>query len=97
STVPDAKIADAIIARCLSTRPDLLPKGETKLKIKRHGVGLRPVRKNGIRIETEWLLTEKTGKKVLLCHNYGHGGYGWQSSYGASMHVIQTLQDSLRE
>ncbi|CAG8648714.1 10803_t:CDS:2, partial [Gigaspora rosea] len=55
STTPDAKIADTIIVRCLSTRPDLLPKGETKLKIIRHGVGLRPVRKNGIRIEAEWI------------------------------------------
>ncbi|CAG8599563.1 1285_t:CDS:10, partial [Dentiscutata heterogama] len=97
STISDAKVADAIITRCLSTRPDLLPKGETELKIKRHGVCLRPVRKNGIRIETEWILSEKTGKKILLCHNYGHGGYGWQSSYGASMHVIQTLKQSLRE
>ncbi|CAG8719873.1 8400_t:CDS:10, partial [Gigaspora rosea] len=97
STTPDAKIADAIIARCLSTRPDLLPKGETKLKIIRHGVGLRPVRKNGVRIEAEWILSEKTGKKILLCHNYGHGGSGWQSSYGASMHVIQTLKQSLSE
>ncbi|RIB26113.1 hypothetical protein C2G38_2065761 [Gigaspora rosea] len=73
-------IADAIIARCLSTRPDLLPKGETKFKIIRHGV-----------------VSEKTGKKILLCHNYGHGGSGWQSSYGASMHVIQTLKQSLSE
>ncbi|CAG8448160.1 11862_t:CDS:2 [Cetraspora pellucida] len=97
STIPDAKIADRIIERCLSTRPDLLPEGETKLNIKRHGVGLRPVRENGIRIEAEWILSEKTGKKILLCHNYGHGGYGWQSSYGASLHVIQTLKQALRE
>ncbi|CAG8554183.1 6598_t:CDS:2 [Cetraspora pellucida] len=97
STTPDAKIADRIIERCLSTRPDLLPEGETKLNIKRHGVGLRPVRKNGIRIEAEWILSEKTGKKILLCHNYGHGGYGWQSSYGASLHVIQTVKQTLRE
>ncbi|CAG8629444.1 12171_t:CDS:10 [Acaulospora morrowiae] len=92
SITPDADIANDIIARCISTRPDLLPKGETKLKIIRHGVGLRPVRKNGIRIETEWTQSEQTGKKILICHNYGHGGYGWQSSYGASMHVIETLK-----
>ncbi|CAG8746384.1 24543_t:CDS:10, partial [Racocetra persica] len=97
STTPDAKIADAIIARCLSTRPDLLPKGETKLKVKRYGVGLRPVRKNGIRIEAEWTLSKKTGKKILICHNYGHGGYGWQSSYGASMYAIQTLKQAHKE
>ncbi|RIB19684.1 hypothetical protein C2G38_2082512 [Gigaspora rosea] len=84
-------IADTIIVRCLSTRPDLLPKGETKLKIIRHGVGLRPVRKNGIRIEAEWILSERTGEKILLCHNYGHGGFG------ASMHVVKTLKQSLSE
>ncbi|CAG8494419.1 9525_t:CDS:2 [Scutellospora calospora] len=80
STIPDTKIADAIISRCLSTRPDLLPTGETKLNIKRHGVE-----------------SEKAGKRILLCHNYGHGGYGWQSSYGASKHVIQILKQAYKE
>ena len=71
-----------------------------------HGVGIRPCRKGGVRVETEWtsmyfflkknetliehvastffsfvvlfyyLVSEKFGKKILICHNYGHGWSG---------------------
>lgn len=55
STDVDYDTATAIIHRCLATRPDLLPKDQPHLIIKMHGVGLRPYRKGGVRVETEWL------------------------------------------
>ena len=54
STNVDYDTAAAIIHRCLATRPDLLPKDQPHLIIKLHGVGLRPCRKGGVRVETEW-------------------------------------------
>ncbi|CAG8817171.1 26853_t:CDS:2, partial [Gigaspora margarita] len=95
STEPDLKEATAIVQRCLSTRSDLLPQDQTNLTIKRNGIGFRPCRKGGIRIEAEWISSEKFGKKVLICHNYGHGGYGFQSSYGAAQNVIEIINKSL--
>ena len=50
----DYDIAAAIIHRCLAIRPDLLPKDQSHLIIKIHGVGLRPYCKGGVRVETEW-------------------------------------------
>ena len=54
STDVDYDTAAAIIHRCLATRPDLLPKDQP-LIIKMHGVGFRPCRKGGVRVETEWI------------------------------------------
>ena len=46
---------DTTAARCLATRLDLLSKDQPYLIIKMHGVGLRPCRKGGVRVETEWM------------------------------------------
>jgi hypothetical protein len=54
STDVDYDTATAIIHRCIATRPDLLPKNQSQLIIKMHGVGLRPCRKGGVRVEAEW-------------------------------------------
>ncbi|RGB27373.1 hypothetical protein C1646_769193 [Rhizophagus diaphanus] len=97
STDVDDNIAEAIIQRCLATRPDLLPPGQTQLTIKRNAVGLRPCRKSGIRVEGEWITSEKFDKKILICHNYGHGGSGFQSSYGTAKHVIEIMKEMLEK
>ncbi|CAI2182507.1 8161_t:CDS:10, partial [Funneliformis geosporum] len=95
STDIDYNTAKEIIQRCLATRPDLLPKDQTQLTIKRHGVGLRPCRKGGVRIEAEWTISEKFGKKILICHNYGHGGSGYESSHGTAQHALKVLKEAL--
>ncbi|MCJ1318968.1 hypothetical protein MMC15_004300 [Xylographa vitiligo] len=53
-------------------------RGIAQLSIIRHQVGLRPVRKDGVR-----LAKERIGG-VWTVHNYGHGGYGYQASYGCA-------------
>jgi len=57
--------------RCVEVCPELAGgKGIDGLDIIRHGVGLRPARKGGPRIEKEMI----DGQKVV--HNYGAGGSG---------------------
>lgn len=64
-------------------------KGVEHLSIIRHGVGLRPLRVEGPRIEKERI------NGVWIIHNYGHGGYGYQSSYGCSQAAIKLLEEAL--
>lgn len=62
-----------ILRRATDLLPDIL---KLPLEILRESTGLRPYRKAGVRIEKE-----KT-KNGIIIHNYGAGGYGYQSGYG---------------
>lgn len=64
-------------------------KGIEDLSVIRHGVGLRPLRDGGPRIEKE-----KIGRGWVV-HNYGHGGYGYQSSYGCAQDVVKLVEEVL--
>lgn len=64
-------------------------KGIEHLSIVRHGVGLRPLRIGGTRVEKEKF------DDICVIHNYGHGGYGYQSSYGCSKTVVKLLEEVL--
>ncbi|KAL6719275.1 D-amino acid oxidase [Lecanora helva] len=86
----DPNLAMRIMARCVKLCPSLTNgKGPEHLSIIRHGVGLRPVRVRGTRIEKE-----KIGD-LWVVHNYGHGGYGYQSSYGCSQVVLELVSSIL--
>lgn len=76
----DPNLANRILQRAVDICPSLAPKtGKvTELSVVRHGVGLRPMREGGIRLEKE-----KIGKDWVV-HNYGHAGYGYQASYGSA-------------
>ena len=67
-------------------------------------VGLRPSRKGGIRLEVDSKLScrQQHGDSplhlitatvaaggLLVVHNYGHGGYGFQSSWGCARSVVE--------
>jgi len=77
---PDPNMAVRIMMRCVELCPKLVPEGKgiEALSIVRHSVGLRPMRKGGPRVEREII------RGVPVVHNYGHGGYGYQTSYGAA-------------
>jgi len=76
---PDPSMAIRIMKRCADLCPDLTDGGGIeRLSIIRHGVGLRPVRDDGPRVEKDVI----EGIKVV--HQYGHGGFGYQSSYGSA-------------
>ncbi|KAH8698607.1 D-amino-acid oxidase [Talaromyces proteolyticus] len=79
---PDPDLAESIKKGCLALYPELTQgKGVEELSVIRHGVGFRPLRPQGVRIETERV------KGTLVVHNYGHGGWGYQSSYGSAAAV----------
>ncbi|KAF2149000.1 FAD dependent oxidoreductase [Myriangium duriaei CBS 260.36] len=93
---PDPGLAIRIMKRCIELCPKLVPagKGIEALSIIRHSVGLRPMRERGIRIETERIACPE-GKQLTVIHDYGHGGYGYQTSYGCSMAVERLVQEAV--
>ena len=62
-------------------------KGIEHLSIIRHNVGLRPFRLGGTRVEKEKI------DGLWVIHNYGHGGYGYQASYGSSQEAVGLVND----
>jgi D-amino-acid oxidase len=90
---PDPNLAERIMQRAVDRVPALAPKtGKvTELSVIRHGVGLRPMRKAGIRCEKE-----KIGGMWVI-HQYGHAGYGYQSSWGSAWEAERLLKDILKE
>ncbi|KAI9894997.1 MAG: hypothetical protein M1814_000219 [Vezdaea aestivalis] len=81
---PDMELAMRIMERATEVCPDLTNgHGSEALRVIRHGVGLRPARKDGIRIQRE------TIEGIPIVHNYGHGGYGYQTSWGCARRVLK--------
>lgn len=87
---PDPNTALRIMQRAIEVCPALVGegKGVEALEVIRHGVGLRPLRNGGVRIEKEKI------NGVWVVHNYGHGGWGYQGSYGCSSLAVK-LVDSV--
>ena len=94
---PDPSLAVRIMTRAIKLCPDLVPKGKgiEALSVIRHGVGLRPMRSNGIRLERETISGSK-GQKITVVHNYGHGGAGYQTSYACASIVVRLVDEGLR-
>ncbi|KAF2665882.1 D-amino-acid oxidase [Microthyrium microscopicum] len=87
---PTRRLALRIMKRCIDVCPDLTDgKGIENLDIIRHAVGLRPARENGARVEKE-----KIGD-IWVVHNYGHGGAGYQSSYGCAEAAVALVNEVL--
>jgi D-amino-acid oxidase len=87
---PDPNQAVRIMKRAVELCPALTGgKGIKALSVIRHGVGLRPGRKGGVRIEKE-----KIGD-LWIVHNYGHAGWGYQGSYGCSERVVELVKEIL--
>ncbi|KAI9487599.1 MAG: FAD dependent oxidoreductase [Benjaminiella poitrasii] len=92
-TEPNEAITKDILQRCYNLYPEITHgKGPEHFDIISINVGFRPGRENGIRIEKE-IKYRANGKKVIVCHNYGHGSHGYQSSWGASAKVIELISN----
>lgn len=80
------------MSRCVDLCPQLTgcKGGIEHLDIIRHGVGLRPAREGGARIERELIGGH------LVVHNYAHGGAGYQSSYGCSQAAVELVEKALQ-
>ncbi|KEF53179.1 D-amino-acid oxidase [Exophiala aquamarina CBS 119918] len=89
---PDPNLAIRIMKRAVAACPALTAgRGIEALDVIRHGVGLRPVREKGTRIEKE-----KIGG-MWIVHNYGAGGAGYQSSYGCAQAAERLVEEALSE
>lgn len=75
--------------RAIDIAPQLVKEGQgiEGLDIIRHGVGLRPLREGGPRVEKD----EVAGIKVV--HNYGHGGFGYQASFGCAQSAVALVEE----
>ena len=86
----DPDLANRIMQRAVDLCPALTGgKGIEHLSIVRHGVGLRPLRISGVRLEKERI------EGVWTVHNYGHGGFGYQSSYGCAKVAVGLVEEVL--
>jgi D-amino-acid oxidase len=86
----DPNLAVRIMKRGVEMCPQLTGgRGIEGLDVIRHGVGLRPVRKGGVRIERE-SVAEK-----WVVHNYGAGGAGYQNSYGCAQDAVDLVDEVL--
>lgn len=84
----DPNLAVRIMNRAVKLCPALTGgKGIEHLDIIRHGVGLRPVREGGTRVEKEHI------DGVWVVHNYGAGGAGYQSSYGCAIAAVKLVDE----
>jgi D-amino-acid oxidase len=90
---PDPNLAQRIMQRSIELCPSLAPKtGKVnELSIIRHGVGLRPMRKGGPRVEKEVV-----GEQWVV-HNYGHAGYGYQSGWGSAWEAERLVFEALQQ
>ncbi|KAI1911066.1 D-amino acid oxidase [Ophidiomyces ophidiicola] len=95
---PDPNLAVRIMKRAVAMCPDLVGKdasgnqrGIEAIDIIRHGVGLRPLREGGTRVERD------TINGVSVVHNYGHGGFGYQASFGCCAEAAALVTKALAE
>lgn len=90
--VPDPDVAVSIMQRAVRALPALTEgMGVEALSVVRHGVGLRPGRDGGVRLERERI------RGTWVVHNYGHAGWGYQGSYGCAERVLELVDELLAE
>ncbi|KAG8744307.1 hypothetical protein FRC10_010379 [Ceratobasidium sp. 414] len=107
---PRLETIDDIIRRTLALSPLIAPpesreNGRTptvedvKSIMIESGCGLRPARKGGVRLERGEVtyLEGETEMNVPVVYNYGHGGQGYQSSWGTSERAAELVEEALRK
>ncbi|KAI9332892.1 D-amino-acid oxidase [Zopfochytrium polystomum] len=85
----DPTTSKLILERCIEVCPELVVNGKLPEVIDTP-VGLRPGRKGGVRLDSQYC--KIGGKEILVIHNYGHGGYGYQSSWGCAASVVRIVR-----
>ncbi|KAJ7908233.1 D-amino-acid oxidase [Mycena leptocephala] len=102
--LPREETKIAIMEKALALWPEIAPPEARKNRaptiqdlypiIVEDGLGLRPHRNEGIRIEAEWV--EANGVKAPVVFNYGHGGYGFESSWGSASMAVELMEEVLK-
>ncbi|KAF8217780.1 FAD dependent oxidoreductase [Mycena galopus ATCC 62051] len=87
--------------RGIAAYPELLPPNKREapsiddLEVVEECVGLRPTRKGGVRLGITSLNVHN--KSVPVVHNYGHGGAGYQSSWGSATAAVELLRSAVNK
>ncbi|KAJ7033167.1 D-amino-acid oxidase [Mycena alexandri] len=95
-----AETVKLIKERGIHAYPELLPPGRREnrdindLEVIEECVGLRPTRKGGVRLEVSSLTV--ANKSYPIVHNYGHGGAGYQSSWGSAKFAVDLLKSVVK-
>ncbi|KAJ3135941.1 hypothetical protein HK100_002254 [Physocladia obscura] len=89
----DLQTAQEIMDRCVAVCPELVVNGKLP-EVHDHVVGLRPARYGDCRVDSQYLKTS-TGREILFVNNYGHGGYGYQSSWGCARSVVTIVRRAI--
>lgn len=94
-----------ILKRAVAVCPELAPEEVRVVRVPtvddllplmiEEGCGLRPARSLGVRIEVVHHESTRAQKKVPVVFNYGHGGFGYQSSWGAAAIAQMLLEGAM--
>ncbi|KAJ2832748.1 hypothetical protein GGI24_001111 [Coemansia furcata] len=99
------ELTQQILQRTLSLEPALLPSSMRELDASKRvrelqasiisvGVGFRPMREGGVRLETQEYIDSVSGKPFVAVHCYGHAGFGYQTSLSYALKVQQLVESA---
>ena len=88
----DPRLTELVLRRCEAIYPDV-----RKAEILKVGVGIRPGRIGGSRVELEYLQRAAEPRKVPVIHNYGHGATGISQHWGCALKVARLARQALAE
>ncbi|KAJ7722839.1 D-aspartate oxidase [Mycena metata] len=102
--LPREETKIAIMEKALALWPEIAPPEARKDRVPtiedlypilvEEGLGLRPHREDGIRIESQWV--ETNGVKAPVVFHYGHGAYGFESSWGSASMAVDLMEEVLK-
>lgn len=84
---PDPSTSKSIFAQCCALEPSLQRAQDIKVR-----VGLRPFR-SAVRLQKE--IMAQGSEKLLVVHNYGHGGGGFSVHHGTAKEATQLVQECI--
>ncbi|KAG5634939.1 hypothetical protein H0H81_000259 [Sphagnurus paluster] len=105
--LPRPETTRDILERTFAMCPELAPPEVRALRaptlddvlplVIEEGCGFRPGRTGGIRLDVEWRKAGegKAAKEVPVVFNYGHGSYGFQSSWGSADIALGLLEEAI--
>ncbi|XP_032679414.1 D-aspartate oxidase [Odontomachus brunneus] len=79
--------SEAIRERCKTLVPSL-----KNAELVRQEIGFRPHREGNVRVEVDHI--RGRSNKVIVVHNYGHGGYGVCTAPGTAMYALRLAMDA---
>ncbi|EJT99463.1 D-aspartate oxidase [Dacryopinax primogenitus] len=95
-----------IIERTLAIAPEIAPPAareggrsptveDVESIVIESGCGFRPGRKGGVRLEEDQMTNSK-GETIPVIYHYGHGGFGYQASWGSASMAMELLTSALK-